>query len=255
MNSVLCNRVKALCESLGGIWVPNDLDWLECKLEGLRICLGPLTGLVEVNCLYGPSIAQRIYHEGDTDNALIQIASVHKIAKVQVSRFRDLAQSVNAFLLGKKIPVEMRMVDGDFVKFTLFDRHLFHIDAAHLLDGGPFELQVGIDEYGVEILDDVVGCLNKTTQQDVDAPWMHISKSFDGDFQIHFIGDLAYFIPAMLRHGVESITAHVGEFWPHSPDKILHVLLGNSTPEKKTYYTIRFTDGVIPTEVQNICNN
>lgn len=254
MNSVICNRVKALCESLGGTWAPNDMDWLECKIEGLRICLGPLTGLVEVNCVYGPSVAQRIYHEGDVDNALIQITSVHKIATFQANKFRALARSVNDFLLEKKIPVEMRMIDGDYVKFTLEGRELFNIDAQYLLDGGPYEMNLGICTYGVETLDEVIACMNKTTQQDVEAPWMCIGDATDKT-TVFFIGDLAYFLPAMIRHGVEKVGSHFGEYWPHSPDRTLQILMGNEKPIKKNYASIRFIDGVIPHEVQLACNS
>lgn len=251
MNTVICNRVKALCESLGGTWAPNDMDWLECKIEGLRVCIGPLTGMVEVNCVYGPSIAQRTYHDGETDEALIQIASVHKIATCQANIFRDLAQSVNAFLLEKKIPVEMRMCDGDFVKFTLGDRTLFSIDADCLLDGGPYELHLGIAVYGVKTLDEVIACLHKTTSQDVEAPWMVIGPYNS----VYYIGDIAYLIPAMIRHGVESVNQHVGTYWTTSGNTILNILLGNELPCKKNYFSIRFTDGVIPTEVEQACKS
>lgn len=250
MNTVICNRVKALCESFGGTWAPNGDDWLECKIEGLRVCIGPRTGLVEVNSSYG-CLRPYIYHDAQTDEALLRITEIHKIASVQAGRFRKLAAEVHAFLLEKKIPVECKRADGDFVKFTLGDRQLFHIDAENLLDGGPFVLQAGIVEYGVETLDEVVACLNKTTSQDVEAPWMVIGPYNN----VYYIGDIAYLIPAMIRHGVESVNQHVGTYWTTSGDTILNILLGNELPCKKNYFSIRFIDGVIPTEVEQACKS
>lgn len=248
MNSAIGDRVKELCESLGGTWAPNDMDWLECRIEGLRVCIGPTTGLVEINSTYG-SLKPFIYHDAKTDEALLKIVEIHKAASVQAVRFRKLASDVHAFLLEKKIPAECEMVDSDFVKFTLGDRQLFHIDAEHLLDGGPFVMQVGVDEYGVETLDDVIGCLNKTTAQDVEAPWMCIGP----DRAVYYIGDIAYLIPAMIRHGVEGVDRHVGTYWTTSGDTILNILLGNELPNKKDYFSIRFTDSVIPIEVEEVC--
>jgi hypothetical protein len=250
MNTVLCNRVKALCESLGGTWAMNDLDWLECKIEGLRVCIGPTTGMVEVNEIYGSKMPS-IFHHGDTDLALIKITEVHKIAKVQVERFQHLVNDVAAFLRSKKIQVEVRRADGDYAKFLLGDRELFSLDADYLLDGGPYELHLGIAVYGVETLDEVIECLNKTTQQDVEAPWM-VKGPYNN---IYYIGDIAYLIPAMIRHGVENVNQHIGTYWTTSGDTILNILLGNELPCKKNYFSIRFVDGVIPTEVEQACNS
>lgn len=250
MNTVIANRVKELCESFSGTWAMNDMGWLECKIEGLRVCIGPTTGLVEINAIYQCS-PPYIYHDGQTDEALNKITEIYKIACVQVTKFRKLAADVHAFLIAKNIPAEMKMADGDFVKYTLGDRFLFHIDAEHLHDGGPFVLQLGVCEYGVETLDEVVAYLNKTTAQDVEAPWFCI-----GPYQsVYYIGDIAYLIPAMIRHGVESVNQHIGTYWTTSDSAILNTLLGNELPNKKNYFSIRFVDGVIPEEVQTACNS